>query len=112
MVESKHRYMVKLFLRDPHMITQDFEAFQPRKRTMCWVVQNDIVATLKACFQKFEAKGGRIDWEAFNEIIKEGPFHTSSHYPDISKFYDKKSIREILTYDKELFSLFDFPRQP
>lgn len=93
------------------LMMEKFKQFEERKEGICFVYQNDIVNTLKTCLKKFERKGGRIDWKAFDVATSHGHYNGSPH-SEIAKFYDETSISEVLTSDKELFSLFDFRKQP
>ena len=80
-----------------------------KERIDCWVFVEDFESTLVNCLQKFEAQGGKVNWEAPKlkqilahlktpkavAIVRGGQVKKNNNHGNCAKYFDAKTARMV-----------------
>lgn len=58
-------------LPDTFRIRNDLELFDPTKFADCWVKTENVMGSLRTCLERFEQKGGKVNWDEFKQKVND-----------------------------------------
>mmetsp|Transcript_6891 Transcript_6891/g.12188 ORF Transcript_6891/g.12188 Transcript_6891/m.12188 type:complete len:283 (+) Transcript_6891:70-918(+) len=74
----------------------------------CWVKTEEATADTTSCFQEFAARGGLVNFTAFDEALA-AQYQNSHDHLSCSHIYNADTLRFVQTGDAELFQAFGYP---